>query len=167
MTDRTSDGRLTTTPEGGVMIDFEWYYDRPVEAVWAALTEPERLALWIADAEIDLRIGGRYRLLWRAEGHGSMDGVIVELVPLRLLAHTWNEHDQQESIVRWELTPEGRGCNLRLTHTFPPHQQATPFLAGWHDFLYPLLAAIDGYRSAYDPEREQQIDAHYRATLAQ
>lgn len=72
MTDRTSDGRLITTPEGGVMIDFEWYYDRPAEAVWAALTEPERLALWIADAEVELRIGGRYRLLWRNEGHGSI-----------------------------------------------------------------------------------------------
>lgn len=165
MSDHSPDGILTSTPDGGASVRFEWYYDRPVAAVWAALTQPERLSLWIADAEVDLRPGGHYRLLWRGESNNVMDGTILELEPPRLLAHTWNEQKQLESTVRWELTPEGRGCILRLTHTFPPGQDAVPFVAGWHDFLYPLLAAADGYRSVYDPEREQQIAAHYRTTL--
>jgi uncharacterized protein YndB with AHSA1/START domain len=166
MSNRTPDGVLTANADGGATVSFEWYYDRPVEAVWAALTEPDRLSLWLADAEVDLRMGGRYRLLWRGEGQGTMEGTIVELEPPRVLAYTWNEHGQLESTVRWELATEGEGCVLRLTHTFPPGQEPVPFLGGWHDFLYALLAGVDGYRTAYDPGREKEIDAHYRATLA-
>lgn len=159
---RIPDGRIARTPDGGAVVSFEWYYDRPVAAVWDALTRPEQIALWLADAEVDLRPGGQYRLLWRGDGDGAMDGRILELDPPRLLVHTWNERDQLESTLRWELTSEGEGCLLRLAHTFPPGQEAAPFLAGWHDFLYALLAAIDGYRTAYDPEREREIDRHYR-----
>lgn len=160
---RTPEGKIERTPDGGTVISFEWYYDRPVAAVWAALTEPDRIALWLADAEVDLRPGGHYRLLWRTDGGGVMDGQILQVEPTHLLVHTWSERDHGASVLRWDLAAQGQGCVLHLTHTFPPGQDAVPFLAGWHDFLYSLLAAADGYRSAYDPERERQIDAHYRA----
>lgn len=92
-----------------------------------------------------------------------MEGVITELAPPRILAYSWNEssHEIAESKVRWELSPEGHGCLLRLTHTFPPGADATPFVAGWHDFLYPLLAAADGFRSEHDIVRSAQIEEYY------
>lgn len=37
---------------------FERRYDAPPSEVWASLTNPERLARWFAQTEIDLRIGG-------------------------------------------------------------------------------------------------------------
>lgn len=167
MSDAEHDGVIARLPDGGTQISFEWRYDRPVEAVWAALTEPARLALWLADAEIDLRPGGTFRLHWRGEGAGTMEGVITEVESPGLLAHSWSEVGHGHSSVRWELAPDGRGTILRLTHTFAPEDDAIPFLAGWHDFLYALLAAVDGYRSAYDREREKQIDAYYRARLGE
>ena len=41
---------------------FHRHYAKPIEKVWAALTTPERLADWLADAEIELRLGGRIQL---------------------------------------------------------------------------------------------------------
>ena len=55
------DGTLERTPDGGV-IRFERHLPYPVEAVWDAITNPERLADWWlpfdADITIDLREGG-------------------------------------------------------------------------------------------------------------
>ncbi len=164
---RTPDGQISRTPDGGAVISFEWYYDRPVASVWAALTRPEQIALWLGDAEVDLTPGGVYRILWRGDGAGTMEGRILEVDPPRLLVHTWHERDHGESTLKWVLTAEGEGSLLQLTHTFPAGQDAVPFLAGWHDFLYSLLAAADGYRSAYDPDRERQIDVHYRVVRSQ
>lgn len=158
---RSPDGAITTTPDGGPSVEFLWYYDRPIEAVWAALTEPARLSRWLSDVEIDLRVGGMFRILWRPGG--TMEGVITELTPPLVIAYTWNEpsHEVGESVVRWELSQEGDGCLLRLTHTFPLGADATPFVAGWHDFLYPLLAAVDGFRSEHDTVRSGQIEGYY------
>ena len=33
-------------------------FDTGIDDLWAALTEPRRLARWIADVEGDLRLGG-------------------------------------------------------------------------------------------------------------
>ena len=55
------DGTLERTPDGGV-IRFERHLPYPVEAVWDAITNPERLAEWWlpfdADITVDLREGG-------------------------------------------------------------------------------------------------------------
>ena len=50
-------------------------------AVWAYLTEPEKLASWLADAEIDLQLGGRVQLLMLDKGGSRLDAQQPDAAP--------------------------------------------------------------------------------------
>ena len=87
-------------------------------AVWAALTEPDRIAEWFTEASSLGEVGDAYRLDF---GDGSVvDGVIRVLEPGRRFAHTWAWADavpRQETLVTWsvEALPDGGG-RVTLVH---------------------------------------------------
>ncbi|HEY3950250.1 SRPBCC family protein [Phenylobacterium sp.] len=133
---------------------------RPVAKVWAALTVPERLADWLAKAEIDLRVGGRFSLHWDTHDY-RMAGVITELDPPRVLAWTWPHEQHPDSVVRWTLEPDGDGCRLTLVQTnltAPPLKNAA---AGWHTHLEGLAGAADGVTTPWRAERERELARLY------
>ena len=75
----TSPAPLSNAPLGEVTVSddtlqivFHRHLRAPVEKVWAALTTPERLADWFANAEIDLRVGGILRLDGECQGQGRL-----------------------------------------------------------------------------------------------
>lgn len=64
-------------------------FDAPRELVWEAYTTPALLKRWLgvqrdwslAICEIDLRVGGAYRYVWRGDGREmGMGGVYLEIV---------------------------------------------------------------------------------------
>ena len=65
MTDRLA--TLERTESGG-LIRFERVFPNPIEDVWSALTEPERLADWwppfATNVRVDLREGGTMSFDW-------------------------------------------------------------------------------------------------------
>lgn len=73
-------------------------FDAPKALVWEALTRPELLTRWLgvhngwvfAVCEIDLRVGGRYRYVWRNPGghEMGMGGEYLEIVPLERIVST-------------------------------------------------------------------------------
>jgi uncharacterized protein YndB with AHSA1/START domain len=74
-------------------------FDAPRKLVFDAFTKPELLKQWLLGppgwsmpvCEIDLRIGGRYRYVWRRDTDGTemgCGGVYREIVPLERLVHT-------------------------------------------------------------------------------
>jgi uncharacterized protein YndB with AHSA1/START domain len=98
------------------------------EKVFAAWTEPEALKRWFgpSDAlvnevvEIDLTVGGRYRIAGHSpdgEPH-CVSGVYREIVPNRKLVFTWAWESTPErvSLVTIEIAPGDGGCVLTLTH---------------------------------------------------
>lgn len=99
----------------------------PPAKVFSAWTDPEKMKRWMGppqieplSAEIDARVGGRYRLLMRAANGEEHDvsGVYREVVPDRKLVFTWawKSTPERESMVTIELAPEGDGTLLTLTH---------------------------------------------------
>jgi uncharacterized protein YndB with AHSA1/START domain len=125
---------------------FERWFDYPVDRVWQALTEGDQLRQWVggSEVEVDLRPGGKIFTRMAAPQAGepalSFESTILRVEPARLFEHTFG--DNRDSVVRWELAPEGSGCRLLLTHLEPPgfpKQDAPRDLAGWHE----LLAALD------------------------
>jgi uncharacterized protein YndB with AHSA1/START domain len=59
----------------------------PVAAVWAALTDPERLSAWLGgDVDLDPFPGGQITV--QEDGH-LRRGVIVDMEPLRRLEIRW------------------------------------------------------------------------------
>jgi uncharacterized protein YndB with AHSA1/START domain len=58
-------------------------YPAPVEDVWDAITDPERISRWFLPVTGDLRLGGKYQL------EGNAGGEILQCEPPRLLKVTW------------------------------------------------------------------------------
>src|SRR4051794_36404325 len=50
--------------DGEHVLRFERRLSHPIDRVWAALTQPAGLVGWLAEADVDLREGGRIELRW-------------------------------------------------------------------------------------------------------
>jgi uncharacterized protein YndB with AHSA1/START domain len=130
----------------------------PIEKVWDYLTDPEKRGRWFAGGPMEPRRGGAVRFFFHhrnlapsetppdeyKEVHdpgAEMAGVVTRWEPPRVLAFTL-----QESEVTFELSPEGKGVLLVLSHRARggdlPH--VTNFSAGWHTHLAHLSAELEG-----------------------
>jgi uncharacterized protein YndB with AHSA1/START domain len=94
-------------------------FDAPRALVFEALTKPELLKRWFGDprgwalavCEIDLRVGGAYRYVWRGErGEMGLSGIYKEITP-------------PERIVATEAFDQGwyPGNNAVVTQTLSEH----------------------------------------------
>jgi uncharacterized protein YndB with AHSA1/START domain len=141
-----ADGTVERTDDGRYVLRFERHLRWPVERVWRSLTTPEELVKWLAEADIDLREGGRVELRWLntdAEGnHGIARGTITALEPPTIVQIDTDGHGR----LRWELTrDEGDTCILTFTETAELSQeQAAENLGGWHMHLDHLEESLEG-----------------------
>jgi uncharacterized protein YndB with AHSA1/START domain len=87
-----------------------------LDDVWAALTEPERLAEWFAnEAELDAVPGGAGRFRW---GDGTeREAVVEEVEDGRLLILRWGENADDESRVEIALDEVEDGTRVSVTET--------------------------------------------------
>jgi uncharacterized protein YndB with AHSA1/START domain len=159
------------TPHGDGLYDIrlERRFVLPVERVWAALTEPVRLADWFAQARIDLRIGGEVEFRWEASGSIER-GFIVALEPPKLLAWAIPGPEGRHSVVRFDLLAEDdkvkRGTLLTLTQTLVPTPHLLSVSTGWHAHLHELPeAAARAAPLPWSLEREQARSRDEMANL--
>ena len=143
--------------DGRTVLRFERRLSHPVEKVWRAVTEPAQLSHWFpSDMEMDFRPGGKIRFVFR-EGEGEdLDGEILELDPPRVFAYTWGD-----SVLRWELRPDGHGCLLTFTHTFDDRPSAASFATGWALCLEGLDSLLAGERPGASLERWPDLHEGY------
>jgi len=156
------DGTYSETGEG-VVLAFERRMERSIDKIWAVLTVPERIADWMGEAEIDLRVGGRFNLRWH-DDKGAMTGVITALDPPRLFEHTWEENiGAPVSRVRWTLAPDGDGCRVRLAHIFTSVEgkHLIGFAGGWEDFLDIIPIVADGIANHGDMDNTRRLMRGY------
>lgn len=67
-------------------LSFEQQYDLPPDIVWDALVDSDLVSGWLAEAQVDPRVGGRYDLDWVSPiATGRTIGEICELVDYELL----------------------------------------------------------------------------------
>jgi uncharacterized protein YndB with AHSA1/START domain len=119
------------------------------EKVYAAWTDPEKIARWFGpaqvkagsvSADIDLRIGGRYRISFEG-GDGEyfqVDGIYLEVTPNTRIAFSWAWHStpERESQVTVSLQPDGGGTLLTLHHEQFFNEAARDGHArGWSDLI--------------------------------
>ena len=148
---------------GVAEVVFERWFEAPQERVWRALTDPEELAGWLARAEIDLRVGGSVVLKFE---EGDERGTITQLQELEVLAYTWNE-GKTDSLVRFELEPDGSGTLLTLRHTFEGEVDLSSYGGGWHHHLEQLIAQMAGTTSAWDSNRYRELKREYERRTQQ
>jgi uncharacterized protein YndB with AHSA1/START domain len=86
-------------------------YEAPVEDVWDAVTNPERLPRWFLPVSGELREHGRYQL------EGNASGTIERCDPPKSFAATW-EYGGEMSWIEVRLAPAADGgTRLELEHT--------------------------------------------------
>jgi uncharacterized protein YndB with AHSA1/START domain len=91
----------------------------PPSVVWRWFATPDALRQWIAPhLEIDLKVGGAYRL--RNEGQEvSVTGTVLELVPEGSLVLSWFEEDSgwvHPARLVFTLAPTEAGTRVTLSH---------------------------------------------------
>lgn len=129
----------------------------PPEKVWAAWTEPQRLIDWFGPAdikpgslraELDLRVGGRYRISFdHASGeHSEVMGIYREVVPNERLVFSWAWHStpERESLVTVSIRPDGAGTLLVFSHEqFFDETARDNHAKGWNE----LFGRLEAYLS--------------------
>ena len=114
----------------------------PAERVWRAFTEPTAVAAWFwpprtgITADIDLRVGGRYRLTATNAGF-AVTGEYLVIEPTTLLVFTWQWDGEPDTTrVTLELTPAGESTELTLLHEqFATAEERDKHSEGWGDCL--------------------------------
>src|SRR2546426_12637721 len=97
-------GKLKVTAQSEREIVMTRDFNAPRRLVFDALTKPELLKRWLgvfggwelAVCEVDLKVGGTYRYVWRRSSDGSemgVRGVYREIVPPERLGRTWLFHE--------------------------------------------------------------------------
>jgi uncharacterized protein YndB with AHSA1/START domain len=115
-------------------------FNAPVAKVWKAITNRDDMKQWYFDlAEFKPEVGFQFQFVVEHEGN-TFDHrcKVTEVIPQKKLVHTWRYEGQPgDSVVTWELFPEGEKTRLKLTHTgletFPalPAYARKNFEAGW------------------------------------
>ena len=86
-------GRLRSADGKGI-VRMEDRFGTDIDDLWAALTDPRRLARWIGDVDGDLRLGGEFRFRFFASGSEGT-GRVEACEPPRRLLLTMRDADPQ------------------------------------------------------------------------
>jgi uncharacterized protein YndB with AHSA1/START domain len=133
----------------------------PIERVWQYLTDPAKRARWMCGGAVEQKAGGKVVFAMHHKNlspdetppakyaHVQDPGVIFEgrvlkCEPPRLLVYTFGSDD---SVVTFELTPQGKQVQLVLTHrTEGPEERAElcSYASGWHTHFAILLSELEG-----------------------
>jgi uncharacterized protein YndB with AHSA1/START domain len=168
MTTVTEPGRLRPDADRAA-VRFERLYDATPDELWSALTDPEQIRGWLADASrFQLEPDGEVMIDFGGDDEtgGRVDGRIRELDPPRLLEYTWTFPGEPESVVRFEIVPREHGVLLVLDHRLLSRESLVGYGAGWHAHLDVLALHLRGERGSWDgryrelrPEYERQASA--------
>jgi uncharacterized protein YndB with AHSA1/START domain len=113
------------------------------EAVFRAWTEPEQIKRWscpegmnVADSQVDLTVGGRYRLRMESangKAHTAV-GVYREIESPSRLVYTWDWEEESigETLVTVEFNDLGESTEVVLVHElFPSAEAKVGHEEGW------------------------------------
>ncbi len=128
-------------------IQLEHLYSQPPAKVWQALTEPALLARWWAAGDIRPEVG--HRFLLDMGPFGKQSCVVLQVEEERLLKFRFAA-GTLDTVITWQLVPEGTGTRLKLTHEgfnldSPLGQQALQGMkVGWPQVLGRLEGLLKG-----------------------
>ena len=116
----------------------------PVDKVWRALTDPKDMKQWYFDLEgFKPEVGFKFEFDAGEEGKKFRHVCeVTEAIVNHKLAYTWRYAGYEgESLVTFELFPEGDNTRIKLTHegleTFPPLPDFSKqnFETGWRSII--------------------------------
>jgi uncharacterized protein YndB with AHSA1/START domain len=138
--------------------------EHPASVVWAALTDPGKLASWLAPGEIQLRLGGAVRMAFEHSGV-VVDSRVSAFKPHALLEYSWSGPGEPERPIRWILVERRGHATLTLTVLLPESEDPARGCAGWFAHLEMLAIALEGASPQFPFQHFLEKRAVYQVEL--
>ncbi len=151
----------TYVDDGLGTVRVEDRFDTGIEDLWDAVTNPERLARWLATVEGDLRPGGDVTAAFTSSWQGPARVEVCD-APHRLLV-TLEPGTSDETRLEALLVPDGAGTRLVVEERGFPLDQVAAHGAGWQVHIEDLRAHLEGREPSVWRDRWQEIKGDYRA----
>jgi uncharacterized protein YndB with AHSA1/START domain len=135
---------MTTKQELAEAVIIERTFNAPVGRVWKALTDVDEMRQWYFDLkEFEPEVGFEFEFIVEHEGNTYHHLCrVTEVVPQKKIAYTWRfKGEPGDSLVTFELTPDGGKTRLKLSHdgieSFPKTAAYARknFEAGWTQLI--------------------------------
>jgi uncharacterized protein YndB with AHSA1/START domain len=142
----TRRGVVTRLDDGRQRVEFRRSWPDPIEDVWSAVTESDRLARWIGTYEGARGPGGSgvFTMTHEEGEHSGSAVTIEECEPPRRLVVRWDQPEMGEWRVALDLWTEDRRTWLSFVQVFPADADVTDFALGWHWYLDKLGSVVGG-----------------------
>jgi uncharacterized protein YndB with AHSA1/START domain len=142
----TRRGVVTREPDGRQRLEFRRSWADPIEDVWSALTEPDRLARWIGRYDGERAAGGTGTFtMTHEEGESAGEPTtVVECDPPRRLVIEWVQQDTDDWRIELDLWAEGGRTQFRFIQLYAADADVTDFALGWHWYLEKFDAEVRG-----------------------
>ena len=151
--------------DGTGIVRIEDRYDTGIGDLWSALTDPGRLARWIAEVEGDLRPGGEFRARFTSgwEGTGRVEACEP---PRRLLVTTRASGKRDEHVIEATLAADGGQTILVIETRGMPLDLLADYGAGWQVHAEDLAAHLAGRERCDADARWGELIPAYRDLAA-
>ena len=156
-------GRINGTmraENGKGTVRMESVYDTDVADLWSALTDPTRLALWIAEIAGDLRPGGQFHARFTSGwvGPGRVDVCETN----RHLVATMSPGSANETVIEATLTDEYGKSRLVIEERGLPLEELAVHGAGWQAHVEDLASHLAGGEPRSWVDRWTELTPRYR-----
>lgn len=161
---------MATTTESPVLTR-EIVINASPATVHSFLVDPDKIVRWMGhSATLEARVGGQIEINYN--GFDIMRGEYTEISPNRVTM-TWGWEDNEalgpgQSVVTFDLIPQGAATLLRLSHTGLPVEMQPQFGDGWDHFTARLAAVVEGRATgpdAWAPRKAELIAGEVRRLL--
>ena len=142
----TRRGVVTREDDGRQRLEFRRSWPDPIEDVWGALTEPDRLARWIGvyDGARGPGGAGTFTMTHEEGEHAGEPMTVVECDPPRRLVVEWTQQEGEAWRVDLDLWSADGRTHLSFVQLFPAEADVADFAMGWHWYLAKLEAELGG-----------------------
>ena len=158
--------------DGAGLVRIEDRYDTDIDDLWAALTDPARLARWFGRVEGDLRPDGEFRLQVEWEGTGRVEACD----PPRRLLVTIRESDESwrkgrgaqpfDEAIEATLTADGDQTILVIEVQGMPLDKIAFYGAGWQIHAENLATYLAGRERGDSEARWDELVPPYQELAA-
>lgn len=140
-------GEIRREADGTRTLVFRRWYPDPPDAVWSAITEPDRLTRWFGSYEGTPSAGATVRLTLTAEEDAGGERATVHIVecrpPHRLVVDITQTNGEAWRIAV-TLGAEDGATTLLFEHAAPAEMDSADAATGWHWYLDRLAASLTG-----------------------
>jgi uncharacterized protein YndB with AHSA1/START domain len=136
--------------DGTGVVRMEDRYHTGIDDLWSGLTEPQRLARWIAEVKGDLRVGGEFQAHFTSGWQGSSRVDVCE--PPRRLRVTMSPGHKDQTVIEAEHLAEGDQTSLAVEERGLPLDELA-HTGRWQAHVEDLISPDESGRLAHPMER--------------